>query len=572
MKSIFWIFDYVKRRKWLFILSLFLLISESVISIIITGLQKWLIDDILSYGYYSRLPFLITMFILAFLGYAILFTITPYVVQKNNVLLAKDLQTSLLIFLQKIPFSSFRNKKTTEYVQYMTYDLVIIADTISNYIPRGLQQIITAIILTCIVGYISPILLSIIFLVSVCYYIIIKLMGPRSNKIAIDVQKYKSDLTVKMEESISSTREILAYHRKDWEISNFNQLFEKYLTTVIKEGKLQNKISFISEPLKWGAQLTVLGYGAYLVIIGKTSLGLFIVMYQFTSQLISSYYAVFDFCMNLHKRKAHFDRIKEVCEQEIQEQGSISIYGNITSFKINNVSFTYPDTHTKVLNRLSIDFPIGKKIAIVGESGSGKSTISHLIMRLYNPSDGNIFVNDQDIKQIKKEEWLQRIGIIPQEPYLFPGSIRENLLFGIEDLSDKQLIQACRIAQIYEFIIQLPEKFDTIIGERGLSLSGGQRQRIAIVRALLKSPEILILDEATSALDTKTESLFQSDLDKFRRGCTTIIIAHRLSTIENADIIFVINDGNIIERGTHSELLQNNNLYEKLFNAQVLGV
>ncbi|MGZ4111525.1 MAG: ABC transporter ATP-binding protein, partial [Tumebacillaceae bacterium] len=217
------------------------------------------------------------------------------------------------------------------------------------------------------------------------------------------------------------------------------------------------------------------------------------------------------------------------------------------------------------------DFPIGRKVAIVGASGSGKSTVAQLLVRLYDPMEGKVRINERSLQDYQKGDWLKRLSLVPQEPYFFPESIRTNLLLGRENISEEQLRTACEIAQIQELIDELPEGLDTIIGERGISLSGGQRQRLAIARAILPEPDILLLDEGTSALDVETERLVQKALDEHRRGRTTIFIAHRLSTIENADLIYVMDHGSVVEAGTHAELMQGETKYRELFTAQVIS-
>jgi ABC-type multidrug transport system fused ATPase/permease subunit len=217
---------------------------------------------------------------------------------------------------------------------------------------------------------------------------------------------------------------------------------------------------------------------------------------------------------------------------------------------------------------MSMDLPLGSKIAFVGASGGGKSTISQLLIRFFEPQSGSVLVNGRPLSDYKREDWTKRVDIVFQDPYLIPETIRTNLTLGREPISDEKVEAMCRVAQIHDVIQELPDGYETIIGERGITLSGGQRQRLSLARAFLANPEILILDEATSALDLETERLVQKGLDELRDGRTTIIIAHRLSTIINADRIYVINRGKVIEQGNHEQLMMGDTAYKRLVYAE----
>jgi subfamily B ATP-binding cassette protein MsbA len=233
------------------------------------------------------------------------------------------------------------------------------------------------------------------------------------------------------------------------------------------------------------------------------------------------------------------------------------------------VGFRYADDLPQVIREFSAELDVGKKIAIVGSSGGGKSTITQLISRFYDPQHGAIRINGIPLIEVRRDVWTERLAVVFQDPYMFPDTIRENLLVGRNALTDEEMMEACKIAQIHDFIMELPNGYETDIGERGIKLSGGQRQRIAIARAILGDPEILVLDEATSALDLETERLLLSRLDQRRAGLTTIMIAHRLSTIENAHIILVMDQGMLADNGRHQELLDRpDSVYGKLLLAQ----
>jgi len=266
---------------------------------------------------------------------------------------------------------------------------------------------------------------------------------------------------------------------------------------------------------------------------------------------------------------ALLNRVPEINADEDVGVTLPNIYGKL-SFQ--DVDFTYPTRpDTPVLRKFNLDISAGKTVALVGPSGSGKSTIVQLLERYYDPVAGTILIDDVNVKDLSLKWYRRNVGMVAQEPILFSGTIKENILFGNPSATTEEIEEAAKFANAYEFIMQQPDGFDTLLGEKGTQLSGGQKQRVAIARAILKNPKILLLDEATSALDTESESLVQDALDKLMKGRTTIIIAHRLSTVRNADAIVVMKKGKVVEIGTHEELMELNGLYTSLVNKQMVS-
>ncbi|WP_017293306.1 ABC transporter ATP-binding protein [Geminocystis herdmanii] len=255
-----------------------------------------------------------------------------------------------------------------------------------------------------------------------------------------------------------------------------------------------------------------------------------------------------------------------ITHQKIK-QGSVSFTGIKKKISIENVTFQYPNTKKSVIKNLSLNIKNGQKVALVGQSGSGKSTLVDLLMRYYDPSEGNIFIDGQDLKNINLSQWRSYTAIVSQDTFLFNSTILENIRYGNLTASDEEIREATQNAYAMEFIERLPQGLNTIVGQRGVMLSGGQKQRIAIARAFLRNPQLLILDEATSALDTASEVFVQKAIDKISEGRTVITIAHRLSTIKNADVIVTMQSGEIIEKGSHEELLGKKHYYWKLHNS-----
>lgn len=319
--------------------------------------------------------------------------------------------------------------------------------------------------------------------------------------------------------------------------------------------------------------LLVAGYGGYQIIVVQsmtpgdlisfiTAIGL---MQQPLKTLIKRN-------SELQEALPSADRVIEILDVELEPdhigEDVKEVPETIEKIDFNNVDFKYDDGDEKVLKNFNLNVKAGEVVALVGKSGSGKTTLVNLLPRYYDITSGSIKINDIDIREMSLQKYRNHIGIVPQETFLFSGTIGENIGFGKDNVSKDEIINAAKMANAYNFIMELPNQFETEVGERGVLLSGGQKQRLAIARALIQNPSIMILDEATSALDTESERLVQEALDTLMKGRTTFVIAHRLSTIINADKIVVMENGEIKEVGTHQKLLENNGIYRKLYEIQ----
>jgi ABC-type multidrug transport system fused ATPase/permease subunit len=374
-------------------------------------------------------------------------------------------------------------------------------------------------------------------------------------------------------ESLQAITVVKAFANEWYEISRYKKKISEVVKVAIKGGNYRGYFASFIIFCLFGTIVAVVWYGVTLSITGEMTVGELISFVLYSTYVGASSGGIAELYTQIQKAVGATERVFELLE-EIPEKISSAkdaskekIKGNVT-FK--NVAFTYPSRkEIQVLNDVSFSANFGQKIAIVGPSGAGKSTISSLLLRFYNIESGAILIDDKNIYDYDLEHLRGNMSIVPQDVILFGGSIRENIAYGKPNATDEEIFLAAKQANALDFVNGFPEKFDTLVGERGIKLSGGQRQRIAIARALLKNPSILILDEATSSLDSESEKLVQEALETLMEGRTSIIIAHRLSTIRNADAILVLDKGIITEKGTHSELLKiENGIYKNLSNLQ----
>lgn len=571
MANLKFLWRFAAPVKWLLLLAVVLMIFESLSFLSIIGLQQQLIDEVIMQRRFDMTLEMALLFALAFVCYALLFTFGPHAIHKATASIQGELILQFMTYMYRIPPLRLQAERTATFVHYITQDIERVADLAGNQLVRGIQKLVSVLLLAVMIAVASPLLLALCLGISVLYIYLGKLFAKRMQHIAREVQENRARLLVLIEEGISSTREVLAFHRLEWEAKLYRACFQAYYSKVMEEGKLDNVKLLASEPFNWGVRLLILGYGGYLVMQSQISIGMFVVIFQFGSQFVEGLQGLFHSAMQIAGSSASIERVRHVMEGEQLEERGERLTAPLRELRLDGVSFRYGEKDPVVLDGLSIEIPVCKKVAFVGTSGGGKSTIAGLLIRNFDPLAGKVLVNDRPINHWKRADWMRKIGIVLQEPYLFPDTIRTNLVMGLEQVEETDIIAACKAAQIHAFIMSLPLQYGTIIGDRGITLSGGQRQRLAIARALIRDPELLILDETTSSLDLETERQLQGAIDELRAGKTTIIIAHRLSTIRNADAIFVMDQGRVAESGKHDELVSKDSIYKQLVLRQAAG-
>ena len=501
-------------------------------------------------------------------------TIMQYFMQYQGhivgVRMQADMRRDVFEHLQKLPFSYFDEHKTGVIMSRIVNDLMDISE-FAHHGPEdlfiSLVTVVGAFIILCTVN-IPLTLITFAVLPFLVLFIIKKrsamTMAFRKNRIEI------AEVNASLENSIAGIRVSRAFTGEREEEKKFAENNQRYVT--VRERSYRVMAEFFSGTnfLTSLMNVVILAAGGYCVYRGVINVGDMVAYMLFINMFVNPIKKLIQFVEMFQNAITGYVRFQELMnvEPEQDEKGAIELRDVRGEIVFDDVTFHY-DENKEVLSHISLTFPQGKMVAIVGPSGGGKTTLCHLIPRFYEISGGSILVDGHDIRDVTRASLRRQIGIVQQDVFLFTGTIFDNIAYGKLGASREEVYEAAKKANIHDYIMSLPEGYDTFVGERGVKLSGGQKQRISIARVFLKNPPILVLDEATSALDNVTENYIQDSLDELCKNRTTIVVAHRLSTIKNADEIIVMDRDGIEERGTHEELLaRGNGIYKELYEAQ----
>ncbi|KAF2339631.1 ABC transporter ATP-binding protein [Flavobacterium ginsenosidimutans] len=568
------IFKYSKNHKWKFFLGLVFLFLTSATALAFPKLMGMLVDCVTNKDLSKANEIALgLMGILVLQAIFSFFRISLFVNFTENSL--SNIRFALYENLIKLPMSFYSQKRVGELNSRISADISQLQDTFSTTIAEFLRQFILIIGGFVILGSISPkltfMMLAIVPVVAVAAVI----FGRFIRKYGKKTQDKVAESQVIVEETLQGISNVKAFANEWYEIQRYKNKIREIVKIAIKGGQYRGYFASFIILCLFGCVVAVVWYGITLTIKGEVEgVGDLISFVLYTTFIGASFGGIAEMYAQIQKAVGATERVFELLEEtpeEINAKPRLTavekIKGNV-AFK--NVAFSYPSRkEVQVLKDVNFNAEFGQKIAIVGPSGAGKSTISSLLLRFYDITSGEILVDGKSIHDYDLEELRGNMSIVPQDVILFGGTIRENIAYGNPNASEEEIIAAAKQANAFNFVDGFPEKFETLVGERGVKLSGGQRQRIAIARALLKNPSILILDEATSSLDSESEKLVQEALEILMEGRTSIIIAHRLSTIRNADKILVLDNGKISEEGTHQELINlENGIYKNLSNLQ----
>lgn len=569
------IFRFIKPYKMPFFVGMFVLLISSIITMAFPKVLGELIDSVNAEDANTVNTFtllLIGIFLVTAILSFLRVYLFGYVTHKALALLRLTTYKHLI----SSPMSYFSKRRVGELSSRITSDISLLQDTFTTTIAEFLRQFITIPVGMFFLLFISFRLTVFMIAVIPVVAIIGVFFGKFIKKLSKEAQNDIADSNTVVDETLHGIASVKAYANEFFEIIRYKKSIDSSVQTSIKRALWRGVFIGLIMFAAGSAIVSIVWYGLHMVQNGVITLGELLSFAIYSALLGFSFAGAADLFSQLQKAIGATEHLMDILDEAtetvtLEKTSLISIEGNLT---FNNVCFSYPSRRDiQVLKDVSFSVDKGKQVAIVGPSGSGKSTIASLIFRFYDPESGVITIDGKKINDYELSQIRNQMAIVPQDVMLFGGTIRENIEYGKPNATDEEIFEAAKKANALEFIESFPEKFETIVGDRGIQLSGGQKQRIAIARAILKNPSILVLDEATSALDSESERLVQEALERLMEGRTSIVIAHRLSTIKKADTIIVLDNGKIKEKGTHEELVKKENgIYKNLSTLQLTAV
>jgi subfamily B ATP-binding cassette protein MsbA len=563
-KTIIW-----PRKNQLF-LGLFLIIISRLSGLILPGASKYLIDDVIPSNDLDMLKWLVLIVVGAITIQAVTSYALTQILSVEAQHLISQLRSKVQRHIIQLPIRFFDNTKTGELVSRIMTDVEGVRNLVGTGFAQMIGGVLTAAISLGLLIYISP-LMTLYVLVPVIIFGFISLKAfSKIRPIFRERGKINAEVTGRLTETLGGIRVIKGFNAEAQEIKSFETGVERLFLNVKASLTATSFVTSAATFLLGLASAGIMGIGGYMIMDGQMTFGDFLAFTLYLGFMIAPIVQMSNIGSQFTEAFAGLDRTEEIMNRPLESAGGqriIAIPHIKGDIRFEDVSFAY-DEGKEVLKRISFNAPAGSVTALVGTSGSGKTTIAGLAASFLNPESGLITVDGVDMQKITLESFRSQLGVVLQDDFLFEGTIKENILFPRPDASAEKLMQAVKAAHVHEFTDRFEDGLDTLIGERGVKLSGGQRQRIAIARAILADPRVLILDEATSNLDTESESLIQASLKELMHGRTTFVIAHRLSTIRQADQILVIEQGKIVERGQHEELIAKQGRYFQLYTYQ----
>ncbi|OLS41937.1 ABC transporter ATP-binding protein [Bacillus sp. MRMR6] len=565
LKPYYWPF-----RKY-FVYSIIFLLFLTVITVVYPIILQLTIDEVVLKGNYHWIPYLALGFIFIMILKGAATYIHQYTGDLFGITSVYKLRNTLYEKLQFLSFKYYDNAKTGDLMSRLTADV----EGFRFFLSFGFAELIRfllLIVISCGVMFYYSIPLTIVTLITLPFLAVVVYKFDRAVHPAFrEIRESFGKLNTKVQESISGINTVKSLSREDFEIQKFNHSNSDYKDKYLSTSSIWAKYFPLMELIGNISVVLLLGYGGYLVMNESLQPGELVAFYSLLWYIIWPIVNL-GFVINLFSQsKASGERLLEVLEAEGDINQKVNLINNERldgEVEFKHVTLRYKNEPKDALYDVSFRAEKGKVIGLIGATGSGKTSITQLITRFYEPSSGEILMDGKSINQYALHTLRGNVGFVLQESFLFSTTIKENISYGRPDASLERIIDAAKRAQAHDFIMELPEGYDTVLGERGMGLSGGQKQRIAIARAICVDPSILILDDATSAVDMETEMNIQKALNEVMKGRTTFIIAHRISSLKHADEIIVLEDGTITERGKHEELIVKNGPYQRIFEIQ----
>ena len=557
--------QYYRPYKKLFILDMICAFSASMCNLLYPIMTRNIMDDIIPNKKIDLLFIFAAILIVIFVAKAGFNYFMQYWGHVVGVRMQADMRSVVFRHLQKLPNKYFDENKSGVTMSRIVNDLMDITE-LAHHGPEDLFISLVTILGSFIIlmGIDIPLTLIIFAVLPFAVWFVARKKDKMGNAFMKSRVKV-GEVNATLENSIAGMKVTKSFCTEDEELEKFdkiNNIFKDAREESYKAmAEYFSGMNFFMDLLEWIAMIL----GGYYTYVGRITIGDFAAYILYVKMFIEPMKKLVNFTEQYQNGMTGFKRFKEIMDEEIQEEAKNpkELKNVKVNIEIENASFTYEDEN-EVISDLSLSIEAGKTIALVGPSGGGKTTLCSLIPRFYELDSGDIKIDGNSIKDVSLRSLRKNIGVVQQDVFLFTGTIRDNIICGNPEATEEEMIEAAKKARIHDFVMTLPEKYDTYIGERGVKLSGGQKQRISISRIFLKNPPIIILDEATSALDNVTEREIQASLEELSKDRTNIVVAHRLSTIKNADEIIVITNGKISERGTHDELIKAGGIYATL--------
>lgn len=564
------ILSYIKPYMHRLIFAMFCTIMAAAGNLYIPWIIKDMIDEVLADKNGTMLNWIAASIIAIFVVRGLFWYGQNYLMSYVGQSVIIDIRAAVFKKLQRLSVSFYDKNKTGTIMSYVTNDVNALQ---SAMVENTIEMITEGFIL--IGSVVAMIYLDWrLTLFTVCTFPVVlwfmEFFGKKIRKTGGRIQECTADITSVLQESVASARVIKSFVREDYEVDRFDVENRANFRANMKNAQLMATLTPVVELVAAIGVTMIIWYGGNNVINGTITAGSLVAFLTYAVNISNPIKRLTRVIGNIQKALAAAQRVFMIIDmpEEIAESRDAKQLPEVSGkVEFQNVSFAYDDKGN-VITDLSFSVKPGEVIAIVGPSGAGKSTIANLLPRFYDVNKGDIKIDGHSVREVTLDSLREQVGIVPQETMLFNGSVYNNILYGRLDATKEEIEAAAKAANAHDFIMQLTDGYETKLGDRGVNLSGGQRQRIAIARAILKNPRILILDEATSALDTESERVVQEALDRLMVGRTSFVVAHRLSTVKNADKILVLEKGNLVESGTHDELLALDGLYAHLYKIQ----
>ena len=564
---------YYKPHKTLFIIDMICAFLVAAMDLVFPMFTNYLLKDAIPNKNLRTILIFTIVLVLLYVVKLIANYIIDYWGHVMGVRLQYDMRKEVFAHLQTLPFSYFDDNKTGNIMSRIVNDLMDISE-LAHHGPEDV--FISIIMLIGSFGLLCAINIKLTLIIFACIPIIIIFTMTKRMKMSkafYDVRKKIAVVNTKLENSISGIRVAKSFTNEEYEMEKFDEGNTQFRTSRSSAYKymaeFMSGMRFFVDMLN----VVVLGFGGYFVYKGELGVIDLSTYFLYVAYFMQPIRRLTSFVEQYQSGMSGFKRFVELMDTkpDIVDSDNAREFKDVQGeIEFKNATFKYEGSE-EILSNINLKIEKGKTLALVGPSGGGKTTICHLIPRFYELNKGKITIDGEDIKDITVKSLRKNIEIVQQDVFLFTGTIKDNILYGNPEADDDEVIEAAKNANIHDFIMSLPEGYETYVGERGVKLSGGQKQRISIARVFLKNPPILILDEATSALDNTSELIIQKSLERLSKGRTSIIVAHRLSTVKNADEIVVLTNKGIVEKGAHKELINSGEIYARLYNSQFNG-